>query len=35
MIALISAESKRLWSRRMTRFFPSILAALFAVAVRS
>ena len=33
MIRLVIAESKRLWSRRMTRFFPAILAALFVAGI--
>lgn len=30
MIALVAAETNRFWSRRMTRFFPLILAVLIA-----
>ena len=33
MIQLTLAESKRLWARRMTRFFPAILAVLFIAGI--
>ena len=33
MIALVRAETERLWARRMTRFFPAILAALIVAGV--
>ena len=33
MINLLLAESERLWARRMTRYFPAILAALMVVGV--
>ncbi len=33
MINLTLAESKRLWARRMTRFFPAILAVLFIAGI--
>jgi len=33
MINLLAAESQRLWARRMTRFFPAILALLMVAGV--
>ncbi len=33
MIALVAAESSRLWARRMTRFFPLGLAAAMVVGI--
>ena len=33
MINLLVAESERLWARRMTRFFPSLLAVLMVVGI--
>ena len=33
MIRLTLAESRRLWARRMTRFFPAILSLLFVAGV--
>jgi ABC-type transport system involved in multi-copper enzyme maturation permease subunit len=33
MINLLRAESKRLWARRMTRFFPAVLALLMIAGI--
>jgi ABC-type transport system involved in multi-copper enzyme maturation permease subunit len=33
MIALVRAETERLWARRMTRYFPAILAVLIVVGI--